>query len=128
MGAEPNVLNDNGLISGSYDIVINGFPYTMDTYDRDFPVSEAVAMNADGTFKGGAAVKGQQKISVKINAITGIPKPSQLVPFAWGEPGETVLNWKVTNLKLSASNSGAALRSYTADITQYKAPLVPGIG
>ncbi len=123
MPAEPNVLNDNGLISGSFDININGFPYTMDTYTRNFPVSEAVAMNADGTFKGGASVKGQQKITVKINAITGVPKPSQLVPFAWGEPGETPLNWKVTTCSLTASNSGASLRSYSAEITQYKAAI-----
>lgn len=123
----PDTLTDNGLIGGSYDVNIGGFPYTMTTYDRDYPVSEAVAMNADGTFKGGVAVKGQQKISVKIDAITGIPKPAQLVPFAWGEPGEPVLNWKVTNLKLTASNSGANIRTYSADITQYKAQLVPGV-
>lgn len=119
-----DTLTDNGLITGSYDIVINGFPYTLDTVDHNLPVSEAVAMNADGTFKGGASVKGQQKLSVKINAITGIPAPSQLVPFALAIHGYSSLNWKVTNLKINSSNSGAALRTYSADITQYKASLI----
>lgn len=118
-----DTLNDNGLIGGSYDVTINGYSYTLDTVDQDLPVSESVAMNADGTFKGGYAVKGQQKLAVKINAITGTPAPSQLVPFALAIHGYTSLNWKVTNLKINSSNSGAALRTYSADITQYKAAL-----
>ena len=125
--AEPNVLTDNGLISGSYDVVIDGAAYTLDTVDHDLPVAESVAMNADGTFKGGASVKGQQKLSVKINAITGVKAPSQLVPFSLAIHGYAARNWKVTNLKVTSSNSGASLRSYSADITEYKAQLVPGI-
>lgn len=120
----PDTLSDSGLIGGSYDVVINGFSYTLDTVDHDLPVSEAIAMNADGTFKGGVAVKGQEKLSVKISAITGIPAPSQLVPFALAIHGYAAKNWKVTNLKIASSNSGAAIRTYTADITQYKAALV----
>ena len=118
-----DTLTDSGLVAGSYDVTINGYSYTLDTVDHDLPVSEAVANNADGTFKGGASVKGQQKLSVKINAITGTPAPSQLVPFALAIHGFTSLNWKVTNLKIASANSGASLRTYTADITQYKAAL-----
>lgn len=118
-----DTLNDNGLVGGSYDVTINGYSYTLDTVDHDLPVSEAVAMNADGTFKGGLSVKGQQKLSVKINAVTGTPAPSQLVAFALAIHGFSSLNWKVTNLKITSSNSGAALRTYSADITQYKAAL-----
>jgi hypothetical protein len=118
-----DTLTDSGFVSGSYDVTINGYSYTLDTVDHDLPVSEATANAADGTFKGGAAVRGQQKLSVKINAITGTPAPSQLVPFALAIHGFTSLNWKVTNLKIASSNSGASLRTYTADITQYKAAL-----
>lgn len=128
MPADPNaVLTDNGLITGSYDIIINGYPYTLDTVDHDLPVSEAVANNADGTFKGGASVKGQQKLSVKINAITGIPAPAQLVPFPLAIHGQASRNWKLTNLKISSANTGAALRTYTGDITEFKAQLVQGV-
>ncbi len=122
----PDTLSDNGLIGGSLDGVINGIAYTFDTLDADLPVSEAVAMNADGTFKGGVSVKGQLKLSVKINAITGYPAPSQLVPFSLNVPGIGPKNYKVTNLKLSFANSGANLRTYSADLTEYKAPLVVG--
>lgn len=125
---DPNaVLNDNGLISGSYDITISGFPYTLDTLDHDLPVNEVTANNADGTFKGGAAVKAQQKLAVKINAITGIPAPAQLIPFALAVHGYSARNWKVTNLKISSTNTGAGLRTYTADITEFKAQLVQGV-
>jgi hypothetical protein len=122
----PDTLNDNGLIGGSYEININGYVYVLDTADHDLPVSEAVANNANGTFKGGLSVKGQQKIAVKINAIDGTPAPSQLVPFALTIHGFPSRNWKVTNLKINSSNSGAALRTYSADITEYKAALVAG--
>lgn len=120
----PDVLNDNGLISGSYDIVLNGFAYTLKTAEHDLPVAESVAMYADGTFKGGASVKGQQKLSVTIDAITGIPAPSQLVPFSLAIHGYSARNWKVTNLKISSSNTAASLRSYSGDITEYKQPLI----
>jgi len=122
----PDTLNDNGLIGGSYDVVIDGFAYTLDTVDHDLPVSEAVANNANGTFKGGLSVKGQQKLSVKINAMTGVQAPSQLVPFSLAIHGFAARNWKVANLKINSSNSGAALRTYTADITEFKAALVAG--
>jgi hypothetical protein len=126
MADEPNVLPD-GYQGGSYDIVINGFPYTLDTVDHDLPVSEAVATAANGTFKGGLSVKGQQKLSVKINAAVGIPAPAQLVPFPLAIHGYSARNWKATNLKIASANNGAVIRTYSADITEYKAPLVAGI-
>lgn len=119
-----DTLTDSGLITGSYDIRINGFPYTLDTVSHSLPVSEAVAMNADGTFKGGASVKGQQKLSVKINAVAGYPAPAQLVPFALAIHGQESRNWKVTNLTIASANTGASLRTYSADITEYKASLI----
>jgi len=122
----PDTLSDNGVIGGSYDVVIDGYAYTLDTADHDLPVAEATANNANGTYKGGLSVKGQQKLSVKISAFAGIPSPSQLVPFALAIHGFAARNWKVTNLKINSANTGASIRTYSADITEYKAALVAG--
>ncbi len=112
-------LNDGGFQTGSYDITLDGYPYTLDTIDHDLPVSVADAMNADGTPKGGAAVVMKQKLSVKINAITGIPAPSQLKPFSLALHGFASKYWFVANLKIASSNDGAKIRTYTADIIQH---------
>jgi len=116
--ASATTLSDGGFITGSYDVTIDGYSYTMDTVSQDLPVSQADAMKADGTPKGGAFVIGKQKVSVKINAITGTPAPSQLVKFAFAFHGYSSANWAVTNLKIDSANTGAHLRTYSADLVQ----------
>lgn len=118
MPLPPQVLSDGGFAAGSYDAVINGSAYTIDTADHDLPVSQSDAFKADGTPKGGVFAVGKQKVSVKINAITGIPAPAQLVPFQFAF-NVSALWWIVTNLKIASSNSGAQIRTYTADLSQY---------
>lgn len=113
-----DTLSDNGLIIGSYAATIDGFAYTFDTVDHDLPVNEQTVAATDGTFNGGAAVRGQEKLSVKIFAVTGTPAPSQLVRFSAAIHGYASKFWKVGNLKIASST--AALRVYTADITQAK--------
>lgn len=115
----PDTLNDGGYLTGSYDVTILGYAYTLDTIDHDLPVGQADAMKADGTPKGGAFVVGKQKLSVKIKAMTGIPAPAQLTPFALAIHDFPSKNWVVTNLKIASSNEGANIRTYTADIVQY---------
>lgn len=114
-----DTLNDGGYQTGSYDVTILGFAYTLDTIDHDLPVAQADAMKADGTPKGGAFVRQKQKLSVKIKAITGISAPAQLVPFALAVHGYASKNWTVTNLKIASSNEGANIRTYTADIVEF---------
>lgn len=114
-----DTLNDGGYLTGSYDVIILGYAYTLDTVDHDLPVGQADAMNADGTPKGGAFVRGKEKLSVKIKAMTGIPAPAQLEPFALTLHGYAAKNWTVTNLKIASSNEGANIRTYTADMVQY---------
>ncbi len=115
----PNAtLSDGGFVAGSYDVAIGGYAYTLDTLDHDLPVSQADAMKADGTPKGGAFAIGKQKFAVKINAIAGIPAPAQLVPFAFGPHGYPSSWWTVTNLKISSANNGAVIRTYSADVAQ----------
>lgn len=123
MATSPDTLVDGGFVAGSFDCTINGYAYTLDTFDLDEPVSQADAMKADGTAKGGVFVKGKKKCGVKIKAITGTPAPAQLVPFAFAFDGITSYNWVVTNRKLSGSNEGASIRTYTADIVQYIAAI-----
>jgi hypothetical protein len=113
------ILNDGGFITGSYDITIDGYSYTLDTVDHDLPVAQQDAWHANGTPKGGVFVKLKQKISVKIKAVTGTPAPSQLVPFALAIHGYASIYWTVTNLKISSANEAAAIRTYTADIVQH---------
>lgn len=115
----PDTLSDGGFVTGSYDVTIDGYAYTLDTVDHDLPVAQADAMNADGTPKGGAFVKGKQKLAVKIKAVTGIPAPSQLVPFALALHGYASKYWVVANLKIASSNEGASIRTYNADICQH---------
>lgn len=114
-----DTLNDGGYLTGSYDVTILGYAYTLDTIDHDLPVGQADAMNADGTPKGGAFVRMKQKLSVKIKAMTGFPAPAQLVPFALAIHGYASKNWAVTNLKIASSNEGANIRTYTADMAEY---------
>ena len=126
--AAPNLtLSDNGFLAATYDVVINGVAYTVKTSSHSLPVAETVASNKDGTFKGGAAVKQQEKISVVIEGQSQLRPPSQLVPFRAAFDGYAPKNWKVTNLKIDASNSGAAITTWSADITEYKAQLVAGV-
>lgn len=114
--ASANTYSDGGFLTGSYDVTIDGYSYTLDTVDHDLPISQADAMTAAGLPKGGAFVAGKEKLAVKINAITGTPAPSQLVKFALTLHGFASKNWLVTNLKISSSNSGASIRTYSADI------------
>lgn len=111
-------LTDGGFLTGSYDVTIDGYAYTLDTVDHDLPISQADARNADGTPKGGAFVREKEKVSVKINAITGIPAPSQLVPFNLALHGYASKKWAVTNLKIASANTGAVIRTYTADLIE----------
>ncbi len=80
-------------------------------------------MNADGTPKGGAFVRGKEKLSCKIKAITGTPAPAQLTPFALAVSGYASKNWVVTNLKIASSNEGANIRTYNVDIAEYIAAI-----
>lgn len=124
----PNLtLSDNGFLSGTYDVVIGGVAYTVKTSSHSLPVAETVASNRDSTFKGGASAKQQEKLSVMIEGQTGRPPPSQLQPFRAAFNGFPPKNWKVTNLKIDSSNSGAVITTWSADITEYKAQLVPGV-
>ena len=100
-------------------MTIDGYAYTLDTLDHDLPISQVDAMTSTGTPKGGAFARGKEKISVKINAITGIPAPSQLVKFTQAFHGYTSKGWVVTNLKISSANTGAHIRTYSADIVEY---------
>ncbi len=126
--ATPNLtLSDNGFIAGSYDVVISGIAYTVKTSSHSLPVAETVASNKDGTFKGGAAVKQQEKLSVVIEGQSGLRPPQQLVPFRAAFDGFPPKNWKVTNLKIDSVNSGAVITTWSADITEYKAQLVAGV-
>lgn len=123
----PDTLNDGGYIAGTLDIEIDGYAYTLKTSSHSLPVAESVASFGNGTFKGGAAVKQQEKLAVVIEGQTGLRPPSQLVPFRAAVNGFPPKNWKVTNLKIDANNSGAAITTWSADITQFKAALVPGV-
>jgi len=116
---ENQILSDGGFITGSYDVSIDGYSYTLDTVDHDLPVAQADAAHANGLPKGGAFVSQKEKLSVKIKAITGIPAPSKLVPFALAIHGFTSKYWVVTNRKIASSNEGASIRTYSADIVQH---------
>lgn len=121
-----DVSQDNGLINSSYQVFIPvsevpgapGFWYILDTLDHDLPVKEETANAVDGTFNGGSAVRQQEKLSVKIWAVTGTPAPAQLVRFSLAIHGYLSKFWKVTNLKI-ATGTGVQ-RAYSADITQAK--------
>lgn len=124
----PNLtLSDNGFLAGTYDVAIAGTAFTIKTSSHSLPVAESVASNKDGTFKGGGAVKQQEKISVVIEGQSQLRPPSQLVPFRAAFDGFPPKNWKVTNLKIDSANSGAVITTWSADITEYKAQLVAGV-
>lgn len=108
--------SDGGFSTGTTDVIIAGFAYTLQTNDHDLSVAQSDAMTAQGLPKGAAFVVQKQKLSVKIQAITGIPAPAQLVPFYYSSHNLPNNWWLVTNLKISSSNSSAAIRTYTADI------------
>lgn len=118
MSGTANTYSDGGFQIGSYDATIDGYAYTLDTVDHDLPVSQADAMLATGLPKGGAFVLGKQKLSAKINAISGTPAPSQLVPFSLAIHGYASKWWVVGSLKISSANDGAKIRTYQADIIQ----------
>lgn len=120
-------LSDNGFLAGSYDVVIAGVAYTVKTSSHSRPVAESTATNKDGTFKGGAAVRQQDKLSVVIEGQSDRRPPQQLIPFRAAFDGFPPKNWKVTNLKIDSANSGAVITTWSADITEYKAQLVPGV-
>ncbi len=114
-----DILNDGGFITGSYDITLDGYGYTLNTVEHDLPVAQQDASTAAGLPKGGVFVKLKQKLSVKIFGITGTPPPSQLVPFSLAIHGYAAIYWTVTNLKISSANDGAKIREYSADIVQH---------
>jgi hypothetical protein len=115
----PNTLGDGGYETGSYDVTIGGYSYTLSKVEHELPIGQADAMNADGTPAGGAFVRMKEKVSVTIEAITGTPVPSQLVPFALSFHGYPSKNWVVTTIKIQSSNEGAKIRTYSADIVEY---------
>lgn len=115
----PDTLGDGGYQTGSYDVIINGYAYTLDTIDHELPVGQADAMNADGTPAGGAFVRMKEKLAVKIKAVTGTPAPEALVPFALSFHGYPSKNWVVTNRKIASSNEGAQIRTYNVDIVEH---------
>lgn len=114
-----DTINDGGYQTGSYGGWINGFYYIFDTVDHDLPWGQADANTTAGTPAGGAFVRMKEKVSVKIKAKTGTPAPGQGKPFRIAFDGYPEKNWLVTNLKISSSNEGAQIRTYTADIVEY---------
>lgn len=119
-----DTLTDNGLIINSYTVGIPasegpGAPiyyYTCDTHSHSLPVSEETVKDVTGKFNGGGAVRGQEKVSVKIWAVTGIPAPAQLVRFPASFNGYNSRFWKLTDLTIDSATG--PLRSYTGTLTQ----------
>lgn len=123
MGPSPDTLLDGGFQTGSYGGVINGYYYTFDTVDHDMPGSSATANNADGTPAGGVFVRGKEKIAVSIKARTGTPVPAARVPFRMAFDGQPEKNWVVVGAKISSSNEGASIRTYSGEIEEYINPI-----
>jgi hypothetical protein len=121
--ASATTANDGGFLTGSYDVTIDGYAYTLDTVDHELPVASQKAMTATGLPKGAAYVRQFEKLAVKIKAITGTPAPSALVPFALAIHNFSSKNWIVTNRKITSSNEGASIRTYSADIEEYIASI-----
>lgn len=119
MASNTTLLDGGFPIGTGSDVTIDSAAYTLVTVAHDLPVSQADAYLATGSPKGGAFVLGKQKHSVKIQAVTGVQRPSQLVPFQWTPPGVSVQSWwAITNLKINSANTGASIREYDADIVQ----------
>lgn len=117
-----NTRSDSGAIFGAtYDVTIDGAAYTLKTVDQSIPVNGEQIFTAAGLFKGGGYVLGQERLQVEIDAITGVAAPSQLVPFALSIHGFASKNWIVGNLNIRSGN--AQLRTYSAEIMEYKAAL-----
>jgi hypothetical protein len=117
--ASATTLSDGGFLTGTYDVTIDGYAYTLGTVDHDLPISQADAFTSTGVPKGGAFVRGKEKISVKIDAVTGTPAPSQLVKFQQAFHGFSAKWWVVTNLKIASANTGAQIRTYTAELVEH---------
>jgi hypothetical protein len=114
--------SDNGAIYGStYEVTIDGYAYVFKTIDHQKNVSGIVIKDSSGLFKGGAYVVDQEVCAVEIDAISGTPAPSQLVPFAQAFHGFSSLNWMVHNLSIKSGNEQG--RTYSAEIKQYKAAI-----
>lgn len=109
---------DGSFAVGTYDVTIDSLAYTLDTISHELPVSEAHAYLSTGLPKGGAYIKGKQKINCKINAVTGTAAPSQMVKFTFAFHGFTNTNWIVTSLKINSANTGAQIRTYDATIME----------
>lgn len=115
-----DTLSDNGTIYGqTYDLTINGYSYVARTADHSLPVSGGIILDSSGKFKGGGYVRGQETLSVEIDAITGTPAPAQLTPFAQAFHGYASKYWAVHNLQIKSGN--AQLRTYTAELKEHKA-------
>lgn len=114
--------SDNGGIYGqTYDVTIDGYVYTLRTVDHAKNVNGMQIRDASGLFKGGGYVVDQERLQVEIDAISGIPAPSQLVPFGAALHGFASLNWIVGNLSIKSGNEAG--RTYSAEVMQYKAAL-----
>lgn len=117
--ATADTLSDSGSIFGAtYDVTIDGYVYTLKTADHSLPVSGGQIMDSSGKFKGGAYVRGQERLSVEIDAITGTPAPSQLVAFAQAFHGYSSKYWIVGSLQIKSGN--AVSRTYSGELLEYK--------
>lgn len=112
-------LTDGLYLTGTYNVPIDGFVYTLETYDHDLPVSQSDTTTSAGVPKGGAFARGKEKVAVKIKAIAGTPPPSQLVKFPFAFDNLPTKNWVVTNLKASGSNAPASIQEFSADISEF---------
>jgi hypothetical protein len=83
------------------------------------PVGQADAQNADGTPKGGAFVRLKEKLSVTIKGQSTKSPPTKLSPFSLAVNGYAAKYWVVTNLKISASNEGAVITTWNADLVEH---------
>lgn len=112
-------LTDGGPIYGStYDVTIDGYAYTLRTADHSLPVAGDEIRDSSGKFKGHASIVQRQQVSVEIDAITGTPAPSQLVPFSQAFHGYAAKWWAVHDLTIKSSQT--SLRTYTAVLKENK--------
>jgi hypothetical protein len=114
-----DTLNDGGWQTGTSRAVIGGHSYIFDKIDHEKPTGSAKANNADGTPAGGAYVRMAEKVSVTIKARNNVPPPPPRVPFRHSFSGDPEKNWVVTTTKVSASNEGASITTFAADIEEF---------